>query len=110
MYTVQQVLDAARLPLNDSDKLRYSDATLLTYFNDAIVLLYRIRPDLFVGNWSVFPPFRMFESTDDFPLSAAMKPYVSDYITGRAELVDDEYTENGRATMLISSLLNNAKR
>lgn len=45
--TYQAVIDAARIPLNDSAKIRYPDAEMMTYLNDGLQVLFAMRPDLF---------------------------------------------------------------
>lgn len=102
-YTVQQVVDHARIPLNDVDKARYSDATLLTYFNDAILLVRKMRTDLFLGRWLTLPS--NLALTDTFPIDEMYYPLVADYITGRAEVIEDEYVDNGRAAMLLQNFV-----
>ena len=42
--TYQQVMDGARGPLNDADKVRYPDAELLGHLNDGILALAQLRP------------------------------------------------------------------
>lgn len=103
-YSIQQVLDHARIPLQDKAKVRYPDADLLQYHNDALELAYKHRPDLFMGNWRALK-LRFHTAEEAFPLPALYRSYVADYIAGRAELVDDEYAENSRAMMLIQSFL-----
>ncbi len=103
-YSIQQVLDHARIPLQDKTKVRYSDEVLLQYHNDAIELAYKHRPDLFIGNWRALE-IRFRTAEEPFPLPSLFRSSVADYITGRAELVDDEYSENNRAMMLIQSFM-----
>ena len=102
-YTVQQVLDHARIPLNDADKDRYTDEVLLSYFNDAVLLARKNRPDLFLGRWSSLPSNLVV--TDAFPVDDVYYPMFADYVTGRAETIDDEYTENSRAVVFIQNFI-----
>ena len=53
MPTMQEVCDVARIPLNDDDKDRYADATLLGYLNTAFRRAYVVRPDLRFGQYGV---------------------------------------------------------
>lgn len=103
-YTIQQVIDHARIPLQDKQKVRYSDVDLLQYHNDAVEMALKLRPDLFLSNWRALE-IRDQTLEEDFPLPQLYRSYVADYIAGRAELVDDEYSENNRAMMLIQSFL-----
>jgi hypothetical protein len=102
-YTMQNVIDHARIPLNDSAKERYSDDTLLSYANDAVLIVRKRRPDLFLGQWSSLPS--NLSVTDAFPVDDEYFPTFADYVTGRAELVDDENVDSSRAKMLIESFI-----
>jgi hypothetical protein len=99
MATFQNVIDDARVLLNDSDKTRYSDALLLSFTNQAIAETKRIRPDLFFGTYST--ALSTYILSDTFPLSSEYQPYVHDYIIGRSNSIDDEYTLDGRATAFL---------
>lgn len=95
-FTYQSVCDLARIPLNDSDKARVSDATLLTFANHGILALAKRRPDLFIGNFSSLPTGES-ALTDAFPLSAGYVQTLADYCTFRAETIDDEKMNSGRS-------------
>lgn len=97
--TVQDALDRARLPLNDADKVRYSDAFLLGYFNDAILMTRKIRSDLFLSQWDGLPSNLLV--TDQFPVAEEYFPTIVDYVSGRAELIDDENVDNTRSQALL---------
>lgn len=104
-YTMQQLVDRARIPLNDADKDRYSDADLLGYAVDALAFVAAKRPDLLVGTaWA--PAYSAYTLGSSFPFSDRYFPLVADYVTGRAELVDDEFTTEGRAAMLMANFEN----
>lgn len=93
--TFQQVIDRARIPLNDADKVRYTDADLLGYANDAVLLLRQKRPDLFFGSWTI--PAGEYAIGANLPVEDTYFPAVADYITGRAESRDDEESMQTRA-------------
>jgi hypothetical protein len=109
IYTAQQVLDHARVPLQDNAKVRYTDAVLLGYLNDAVRLTLKNRPDLFVGNWAALDGVDL-TFTDPVPIPALYRSALADYISGRAELIDDEYSENNRSMMLIQAFLMGLKQ
>lgn len=95
-FTAQSVADVARLPLNDDDKVRYTDAELLTYINSAYLMLRRLRPDLFVGSYTTLPA--SLALADNFPGSCDVyQPAIADYVTARAESKDDEHVVRERA-------------
>lgn len=98
-YTMQDVVARARAPLLDASKLRYSDNDLLVYARDALALAFAKRPDLSLGNWSASYSALTLDSA--FPLSDRYVPIVADYVTGRAELVNDESSTPERFTLLV---------
>lgn len=99
-FTFQSVVDLARLPLNDADKARYTDADLLIYANHAVLTLIKRRPDLFIGSFSSLPTGEA-ALTDAFPLGAEYVQTVADYCTARAESSDDEFVNSGRAALFM---------
>lgn len=96
-FTYQSVVDLARLPLNDVSKDRYSDATLLSFANHGMLTLAKRRPDLFFGQYAAMPDGEKI-LTDSFPLAAGYVQTVADYVTARAESIDDENMNTGRAS------------
>lgn len=100
MATYQDVVDLARVPLNDSDKARYSDSDMLSYANYGILTMLKRRPDLFIGSFSSLPTATA-TLVDLFPLSAAYIQPLADYVTARAEMMDDEHVDSGRTALLI---------
>ncbi|OGT02160.1 MAG: hypothetical protein A2143_00760 [Gallionellales bacterium RBG_16_57_15] len=99
-YIVQNVLDKARIPLNDADKARASDTTLLSFFNDAVLLLRNKRPDIFMGQFLSLP--ENLAVGEVFPLPSEFVPPVADYITARVESGNDEAVLTERATMFFN--------
>lgn len=96
-YTMQQVVDRGRLPLNDAAKTRYLDAELLGYVNEGIALLKIKRPDLFFGSFTALPGAKIL--TDAFPLDDTLYPALCDYVTARAEAKNGESVVEQRAAM-----------
>lgn len=97
-FTYQSVVDLARIPLNDADKARYSDATLLSFANQGMTQIAKRRPDLFIGQYTNLPTGEKL-LTDIFPLPAGYVQTLADYATARAEMTDDEYVNSGRAAL-----------
>jgi hypothetical protein len=95
MSTLQTVVDDARVLLNDSAKLRYSDALLLKYANEAIAYAKRIRPDLFLGTFKT--TLSAYGLTDSTPLPPEYEFALKDYVVARSNTIDDEYSIDGRA-------------
>ena len=98
--TFQQVIDRARIPLNDADKVRYPDADLLAYANDAVLLLRQKRPDLFFGAWTL--PAGEYAAGLNIPVDDVYFPALADYVTGRAETRDDEESMQQRAQSFLT--------
>lgn len=99
-FTVQNLVDLARRPLNDVDKIRYPDSELLDYANSAYMALRRFRPDLFVGLWGSIPPSLVLGDT--FPaVGDEYKHILADYVTARAEFKDDEHVLKERAQAFV---------
>lgn len=101
----------------DADTRRYTDATLLNILNRGLQDLGRMRPDAFYDLYltnSLNVP-EVVESgagagqinwTD--PVNIEMQFYAPlvGYVTGVAEVTDDEYTVDGRAALLLNQFRN----
>jgi hypothetical protein len=83
MATMQSVIDKARLDLNDDDKVRHPDVTLLVFGNDFIQEAGKTRPDLFFPNP---PPDSSLALGATFPLSDRYTRACADYIIARSKL------------------------
>lgn len=99
MATLQQIIDSARVDLQDAAKTRYTDAELLEYANDGIQEGYRFRPDFKLGSFSVAPV--TYVAGDDAPFPYTYQMILKHYVVARAELRDDEYALDGRAAALL---------
>lgn len=118
--TYQDVVTEARVLLLDTDaeSYRYSNTVLIAMFNRGIQALCRIRPDacydLYDSN-SLEVPEVVEESpgadqviwTDPFGLETQFFNALVHYTVGMAEIVDDEYTVDGRASMLLGQFKGN---
>lgn len=98
-HTFQSVIDDVRVTLNDETGVRYTNEQLLTYCNDGVQEMYRIRPDFMVGgNW--LADDTNYTYSDPLPLPHNVNHLLSYYVCFRAELRDDEYSEGTRAANL----------
>lgn len=95
MSTFQQVIDDARVTLNDEDAVRYTTPQLMSYCNDGIQEMYRIRPDFLFGNYTAATV--TYVESDNLPLTAQYQNLLHLYVVFRAELRDDEYSAESRA-------------
>lgn len=101
--TVQDVINQARIPLNDAAGTRYLDHEMAAYVLDAFWQARSVRPDLFVTEFDATTPDEL-QPTDPFPLPDQFFRAVVDYVTGSAEMRDDEFAVDGRAMTLQSAL------
>ena len=103
MATFQQIMDDARVLLNDvkldvDTVTRYSEAQLLLYAQQALYEARRVRPDLFLSNLT--GDFPAYATTDNAPIPEAYVVPLIDYVISRAEMRDDEFAVDGRAATL----------
>jgi hypothetical protein len=113
--TLAQVVESARTLLQDNTGVyRYQDSELYRYISEALYEMRRIRPDLFIayGLFTVIPAYDSSYSATVLPTPDTYFVSVVNYVAGRAELRDDEYTNDGRAAavlaMFVNSLINGA--
>lgn len=105
--TVQDVITQARVLLQDvrtdiGATYRYSDAELVIALNEAISEARRIRPDLFIGRLRDGLALLSAAALGTaLPIDDMMFAPVVNYVVGRAELRDDQYTADGRAVALL---------
>jgi hypothetical protein len=104
MTTFTNLTDSARVLLNDVDKIRYADADLLEYANEAMAEARRIRPDLFLGKFKT--AMTAYAGSDDVPLSMEYHQFIKDYVISRGEFRDDEFTVDGRAGAFLQKFRN----
>lgn len=100
MATFQNVIDSARVDLQDAEKIRYTDAQLLEYANDGAQEGFRYRPDFLLGQFGAAATTYVAGNTVPFPDQYQM--LLKHYVVGRAELRDDEYSQTGRAAGLLA--------
>lgn len=98
MATFQTVIDDARVTLNDSDAVRYTDPQLMQYCNDGIQEAFRLRPDFLLGQYTAADV--TYVATDQIPLPLKFQNLMHFYVVFRAELRDDEYSAEGRAAAM----------
>lgn len=118
--TYKDVVTEARVLLQDTDdtSYRYSNTTLIAMYNRGLQALARIRPDacydLYDDNSLELP--EVVETapatgqviwTATFGLEMQFFNALVHYVVGMAEIVDDEYTVDGRAAMLLGQFKGN---
>ncbi len=102
--TVGKIIDAARILLQDTraGAYRYDDPSLILHLQDAILEARRIRPDLFLPNYTI--P-EVTARADAFTLETMYRPAFVYYVAGKAQLRDDETGQDGRATVLLNKFV-----
>ena len=97
--TVQQVIDSARITLNDTDAVpRFSNTNMIGFVVDAVNGAKQGRPDLFLGSYGA--DYETFVLTDILPISSQYFRPIVDYVIARCEMTDDEYASGGRAELM----------
>lgn len=74
--TPQEVIDAARVLINDDNALmpeRFSDATMLGFVNQAVKRACAVRPDLFIVNDTITPTADQVEQELDASVTRVME-------------------------------------
>jgi len=95
MSTMQDVLDLARLDVNDSAKNRNFDSDWIKFANDGIGLAYALRPDLAFGTYGT--AYVDLTTASTFPLPIEYRPAIAAYIVFRSETADDAFVIKARA-------------
>jgi len=102
--TASDVITSARITLNDrtptSGSPRYSDADLLGWLNAGITEAYAVRPDLRFGNYSTTAT--ALNLGDPMPFEGRERLAVEAYIVARAEFIEDQHVNSGRAQAAIA--------
>ena len=93
MATLQDVVDLARRPLNDDDKVRWPDAELLAYGVQGLLNSYRKRYELYIG---ATKPALTMTLLSAFPLPDEFLQPLAEYVTAKAHGNDDEAVSSGK--------------
>lgn len=117
--TYETLITEARELLQDTDAdvRRYTDVTLLNILNRGLQDLARMRPDSFYDDFlsnSLNVPEIVLAApgagqviwTDPFSIELQFYAPVVGYVVGVAEIVDDEYTTDSRAALLLAQFRN----
>jgi hypothetical protein len=107
--TLDDVVREARYILQDTDtnNYRYPQSRLIDAYNIALAEAWRLRPDLFITQYAAGVPTVSNTVTPltsvAFPIDEMVFALFCDYVAGRAELADDEFSVDGRAFGLIAN-------
>lgn len=109
---IPDIITEARRLLQDTrpSSYRNTDADLIRLLNLAMQDVQRLRPDAYITAGTApnipVPTYVEADATDtgeDFPIDDMFATPVIYFIVGNAELADDEFTLEGRATMLMQA-------
>lgn len=103
--TYATAITEARELLQDTlTPYRYSDDILLNILNRALQETGRVRPDAFWDTFAtddiVVPEVTSGTTSTTFPLPMQFYLPIVSFIVAWAEIIDDEFTADGRAAML----------
>lgn len=114
--SIDDAIFEARAIVNDAvEPFRNTDETVLAYLNTALRVVYGVRPDAYIGDFTqgvtTTTPINTYYATDldqnpptPFPLDDRIFFYpVVAYIAGRIELSDDEFTDTSRSQQLLQA-------
>lgn len=104
MTTFSQLISSARVVLNDAAGTRYTDSQMIEYANDGLIEIYRIRPDLRLGNYTT--SLSSFTSSDTVPISDTYSMFLKDYLVFRGGLREDEQSSDIRSTAFYARFKN----
>jgi hypothetical protein len=105
--TYDDVLMEARVLLQDTEDApyRYTNAILLPILNRGLRAIAMLRPDACFETYSrsrLNVPIVTAETlSDEFAFDEIFQPGLVEYLVGMAEIVDDEFTNDGRAITLL---------
>ena len=110
--TIGDVISEARSYIQDTvETYRYSDADLVTYLNDALVEVRRLRPDFFIGSYdSDVTIYTDADLAEDFPIDEQALTACAYFVAGSASLRDDEHEVDNRTTQLLQAFVTKLTR
>jgi hypothetical protein len=107
--TWRNLIDEARTILQDtdSDGSRLEDAAYIDFLNRGLQAMATIRPDAFWDTFAtdniVVPEVVSADLATTFPIDMIFYPPLVHYVAGAAEILDDEFSTEGRAMALLST-------
>lgn len=107
--TWRNLIDEAReiLQDTDSDGYRLQDSSYINSLNRGLQAMATIRPDAFWDTFAtdniVVPEVTSGALATTFPLDMIFYPPLVHYVVGAVELLDDEFSTEGRAVALLAA-------
>jgi hypothetical protein len=108
--TYQELLDDARIILQDTDseRYRYDNTTLLRALNRGLQEIARLRPEVFRDQYDddaddvIVPEITSSDLGNEFDLPMMFFGSMIYFVTGSTEFLDDEFAVDNRAMTLLS--------
>jgi hypothetical protein len=88
MTTFADIISQARVLLQDTNSVRYSDAELMVSANDAMKMIRRVRPDTFFGKYKT--SVVDYTLADTFPIGIEFVQAVRDFVVAYANMRESE--------------------
>lgn len=104
--TVAQVVATARTITQDQlQPYRVPDSELVGYVSEAVGEARRVRPDLFLSSFRDTIPYytESLMATTYVSLPDMYFAHLVNYVAGRADLREDEFSQDGRAMALMNA-------
>lgn len=103
--TVGDLLDQARILLQDIEADRYTNDMLLSALNEGLLETRRLRPDMYRDNLAHVPQYTLAQLTTPIAYEPMYRPALVNYVAGRVQLQDDEATNDARATIFLNTFI-----
>lgn len=111
--TIGELLLEARGVLQDvvqqqaAGAFRYSDADMISYFNDALLQARSKRPDAFLdmGLRNAVPQYTTADTAVVFPIDMAYWSAFLFYIIGMCEIREDTFSDDSRAVTMLNKFV-----
>ena len=101
LNNIGSLINQVRTLLQDTDneagQYRYSTDSIIANFNQAMMDMYRMRPDLFLVNGFVIPIFSVEYPQASVVIEPQYIPALIYYVVGLTQARDDEQNQDARA-------------
>lgn len=102
-----KVVSDARVDLNDEGSVRFTDAQMISYANDGVREIKKVRPDLFFGSYST--ALSTYTISDNVPVNDLYVQFLKDYIVFRCGMREDETNSVQRTAGFYARFTNGLK-
>ncbi|RKZ95107.1 MAG: hypothetical protein DRQ40_04365 [Gammaproteobacteria bacterium] len=102
-YTIADAVTRARNLTQDKEPpYRYDDDLYVTYANDALYEVRRLRPDLFITEDGLVADITVDDLQNPFPIDLQYFVPVASYMAGAIGMEDDKYLPEGKPSRLLA--------